>query len=313
MAIVEIDASKAWNNLYADFNKHSWPSSGRKGFYPYAKADFFPSFQMERGAKVFTIGSCFARHIEDRLAAHGFDVVPKRYFGNDHRINKYNCYSMAEDIKYVLNIRRLTTEQRFVKVADDGWMDLHLHSIKAQSWEACIGDMYQSLAMYQQIEDCPYFVITLGMSEVWFDRETESYVNQPINFIKYHQSCEQTRKMFAERFVFKVLDYNECCNGLRDLIGLLRQASPQCKIMLIVSPVPFGATFTEGGVIAANSYSKSVLRCAAEQIRIELPFVDYFSAYEIITHSPRENTWENDNAHVRAEAMDFCVKIMLVV
>src|ERR1700744_6618480 len=42
---------------------------------PYCTPEFSPSFALEPGEKVFTIGSCFARNIESALAKHGFDVA----------------------------------------------------------------------------------------------------------------------------------------------------------------------------------------------------------------------------------------------
>jgi len=54
------------------------------------------------------------------------------------------------------------------------------------------------------------------------------------------------------------------------------------KMILTVSPVPLAATAEQGHVLAANMYSKAVLRVAAEQLR-RLPDVYYFPACEIVS------------------------------
>jgi hypothetical protein len=58
-----------------------------------------PGFQMRRGDKIFTIGSCFARNIEEILLTKGFSVPVKGFtivgqeiaLPPNHILNEYNA------------------------------------------------------------------------------------------------------------------------------------------------------------------------------------------------------------------------------
>lgn len=55
------------------------------------------------------------------------------------------------------------------------------------------------------------------------------------------------------------------------------------KIIVTVSPVPLQATFSGQDCVTANSYSKAVMRCAAEHLCRRFPgIVDYFPSYEMV-------------------------------
>jgi hypothetical protein len=66
-------------------------------------------------------------------------------------------------------------------------------------------------------------------------------------------------------------------------LRLLRQFNPNLKVVLTVSPVPLIATYSETHVLQATTYSKSVLRVAAEQVARDDDATDYFPSYEIIS------------------------------
>jgi hypothetical protein len=63
--------------------------------------------------------------------------------------------------------------------------------------------------------------------------------------------------------------------------------------------------------MVANSYSKAVLRVAAEQAAAEFDFVDYFPSYESITLSERDHAWTEDNVHVTQRAVETNVGRMV--
>jgi hypothetical protein len=70
---------------------------------------------------------------------------------------------------------------------------------------------------------------------------------------------------------------------MTSFIDNLRRINPRIKIILTVSPVPLVATAqTNAHVLAATTYSKSVLRVAAEMLTTARPNISYFPAYEII-------------------------------
>ena len=70
---------------------------------------------------------------------------------------------------------------------------------------------------------------------------------------------------------------------LSDAVELLSDINADLQIILTVSPVALLATMEERHVLQATTYSKSVLRVAAEEAVRRFGNVHYFASYEIIT------------------------------
>lgn len=155
-------------------------------------------------------------------------------------------------------------------------------------------------AIYRQLSGSQVVVLTLGLVEAWFDRRAGGYINQA----PYKSAVAAE----PDRFELHVLDYNDVLAMLRELLALLEQVCPaEHRIILTVSPVPLEATFTEADVAVANSYSKSVLRAAAEAIVGEAGRVEYFPSYESVTLTSRERAFREDQIHVTPELVRFNV------
>ncbi len=66
------------------------------------------------------------------------------------------------------------------------------------------------------------------------------------------------------RYEFGVLTYPEVMSALERIHRVLSEhGHTDVQILVTVSPVPLGATFTGTDVVLANTYSKSLLRTAA--------------------------------------------------
>ena len=96
-----------------------------------------------------------------------------------------------------------------------------------------------------------------------------------------------------------VLGYNENCHFLENIINLLKKYCPHIHIILSVSPVPLGRTFTNQDVVVANTESKSTLRAlAGEMIRKYSGFVSYWPSFEYAIY---RDVYEQDGRHVKKE------------
>ena len=82
-------------------------------------------------------------------------------------------------------------------------------------------------------------------------------------------------------------------------------------MILTVSPVPLTSTFTSADVAVANTYSKSVLRAAVEELIAERPRADYFPSYESVVLTERKLAWLDDQVHVSSEFVQFNVDRMI--
>ena len=146
--------------------------------------------------------------------------------------------------------------------------------------------------------------MTLGLSELWFDALTRTYLNKtPPRMLVAQQ---------PERFELHLLDFAETMHSLEETVALLgKHARPDQRILLTVSPVPLSATHTGQDVLVVNSYSKSVLRTAAEHIAARHGHVDYFPSYESVTMSERQEAWNEDMVHVQAPLIQMNVQRMI--
>jgi hypothetical protein len=312
MPLLELDADTAWSNVYSPRGISVWPGQADR-IEPISHPQFDASFKIPAGSKIFTAGSCFARNIEQHLATYQFDVPSHRYFGDLHVINKYNPFSMLQEIRWGLGIDKpLTLEQRLIQVGDRGWIDMHVHHNMPAPKEEYQNWMRLSDLLYSEVRGCPYFIITLGLIEVWYDLEVGVYLNEPLNYERMYKEDEGLRRHFAKRFRFQVLSFDEAYRATYEMFALIKEhASSDCKAILTVSPVPLNATFTGKDVLTANMYSKSMLRTVAEEICHRFDFIDYFPSYESIVLSPRREVYENDGQHVKDHAVSFNVKRMV--
>ena len=76
--------------------------------------------------------------------------------------------------------------------------------------------------------------------------------------------------------------------------------------------MPLVATFENNSVLSSTTYSKSVLRVAAEQVQSNFNNVTYFPSYEIITgpHS-RGRYFEDDLREVKEEGVNHVMSVFM--
>lgn len=87
-------------------------------------------------------------------------------------------------------------------------------------------------------------------------------------------------KKFPDRFQFEVLSPESVGREVENIIELfLKYGKVGHKVMLTVSPVPIGRSFSGDDVIVSNCYSKSVLRAYAEYAKDKYKHVDYVPTY----------------------------------
>jgi hypothetical protein len=136
-------------------------------------------------------------------------------------------------------------------------------------------------------------VMTLGMTETWSDSATGAILPTPPGPL-------QIRK-HPERFRYFAASYSNIIDTVSEIIKKIDAYCPKKpRIIITVSPVPMGSTFTDKDVIVANSRSKATLVAAAQTTASLHDHVDYFPSYEMVTNSARE-IWYEDMIHIREE------------
>jgi hypothetical protein len=304
MPIRKLSSSAAFQNL-ANEVANRWPnrSDGDNRVEPIARPHFTPSFSLEPGEKVFTIGSCFARNVERHLERMGFEIPMRQVQigGETHNdadniesiLNNYGVTSILNELRWALDPEvPFDPSKGLLEITPDKFADLHLSGYpRPLPWDKAVERRARIGAAMKTAAECRVVIMTLGLVEVWWDNLAELYLNVA--------PPKQFARRSPERFELHVLSYEEIVLHLDAIINLLRRfGRPDQRIIISVSPVPLGVTFTTSDVMVANTYSKAVLRAAVEQVCAGYGHIDYFPSYESVVLSDRREAWRDDMIHV---------------
>jgi hypothetical protein len=253
----------------------------------------FP-IRIDPETRVATAGSCFAQHIARYLRKSGFNyyvtepghpILPEKI----KTLNNYGLFSARYGNIYTARQLVQLVERaygRFEPVesvwqeADDVFLDPFRPSTQPGGFiselELKLDREQHFAAVREMLETLDVFVFTLGLTECWISRAdgavfpicpgVEGGQFDPSKYAFYNQSLDD---VMADMTAF---------------LMLLARLNPKAQVILTVSPVPLAATARpDQHVLSATTYSKSVLRVAADLLAARFPHVAYFPSYEIIT------------------------------
>lgn len=264
-----------------------------------------PRFSIARGDKVSTAGSCFAQHISRRLQAIDFNYLVTEddpaLSPDERKRRNFGIFSARYGNVYttrqLLQLFQRAFEGRgSIDIAwrrpDGRYADPFRPNIEPDGFdsvEAVLAAREVHLnAVREMFVEADVFVFTLGLTEGWAAKGDGSVfplapgvvagshsddAYEPINLSVY--------EVQAEMFEF---------------LSRLKAVNPGVKVLLTVSPVPLIATHTGQHVLTATTYSKSVLRVAADTLSRVGDWIDYFPSYEIITGSFSRGVYYEDDA-----------------
>ncbi|MFA5171093.1 MAG: GSCFA domain-containing protein [Sulfuriferula sp.] len=269
-------------------------------------------------SKVATAGSCFAQHISRALRQHGYNnyitetgiglsaaeaeqrnygVYSARY-GNVYTARQlvqlfdraYGDYAPSEQAW-------LREDGRFVdpfrpQIEPDGFAQIEaLEQSRAEQFSA-VRELFENLDV---------FVFTLGLTEAWRNRSDGAVFPLAPGVV--------AGAMNPREHEFINFNTQDVIGDLQAFINRLLRINPAAKMILTVSPVPLIATYEDQHVLVSNTYSKSVLRAAAEEICRRNAMCEYFPAYEMITGHYNHGAWfEGDLRSVRAEGIEHVMR-----
>jgi hypothetical protein len=298
MSIEIVSAETAWANLRQNPNGR-WPTRQHsERLYPLAAPETTANFQFDSQAKIFCIGSCFAREIERSLDQQDFQILSilrdlplsnKRQLYDAGMANKYNVASIYQELEWAFYPEKYS-DQIFI-VAPGGL--IHDYQLRGQSYADEFNSMQQFRhafnRQFQLIIEADIVIITLGVSEIWFDKQTNLYLNVA--------PAETVVNFSPQRFELRIFDYTETLKYLEKIYQLLSaNLTPQFRLLLTVSPVPLLATFRAQDVLLANSYSKSVLRTVVEEFMAHHSNkVSYFPSYETVNLTDPQLVWQDED------------------
>ncbi|KZL04531.1 GSCFA family protein [Pseudovibrio axinellae] len=283
-------------NLYSN-----WPNRGKTNrFEPVARPKIEAGFKIEPGSTIFTVGSCFARNVEANLVAEGFrlpvrELLRRPEFDNVTMasLNNYGAPSIFNEFCWALDSDKpFDPDTGICQVKDDRYVDLHvMNEVRPAALEEVTSRREAITELYRSVRESRTVIITLGLSEVWFDQVAGNYLNViPLPGVM---------RQAPDRFELHILTAGELLGYLTRTVDLINQNSVVgANILISISPVPLNQTFRDLDVSVANTYSKSSLRAAAEELVYAYDNVFYYPSYEAITLSDRKLAWQDDQVHV---------------
>ena len=251
-----------------------------------------PRFIIETDDTVSTLGSCFAQHLAREIKKAGFhylETEPEETdtfsanYGNVYTVEQANQLLEKSFAPHPSELEVWTRDGRFYDSLRPNVFEQGLSSKE----EVLAKRAQHHLAVQRVFTESDVIVFTLGLTEAWRSRITGDVFplapgvsagefNPEVHEFKNYDVTETTAQLI------------EWCQRVHDL-------NQNVKILLTVSPVALNATFEARHVWTSTTYSKAVLRLAAQAAYEKFDFVDYFPSYEIITspHS-RGKYFEDD-------------------
>lgn len=250
-------------------------------------------FKIDTHDRVATAGSCFAQHIARHLRNSGFDyfvtetanpVVPaaaiEKFNYGVFSARYGNIYTARQLVQTLKRAYCLFSPSEDVWIREDGRLvDPFRPQIQpngfASEAEYYADRLHHCAAVRKMVEQLDVFVFTLGLTEAWVS-STDGAVF-PICPGVAGGTFDNSKYSFANFGVGEVIA------DLHEAIGFILVRNPQAKFILTVSPVPLIATAENRSALVSTTYSKSVLRVAAEEVSRAYDSVAYFPSYEVIT------------------------------
>jgi hypothetical protein len=275
-------------------------------------------FRIGRRDKIATAGSCFAQHIARHLQANGFSFLVTEpahpilaaetaaAYGYGQYTARYgNIYTARQLQQLIRRAYGRLQPAEDVWECDGAYFDPFRPAIQPGGFptlEEYQRDRRQHFAAVRRgLETADVFIFTLGLTECWVARSDGAAF--PV--------CPGTvaGRFDPARHAFVNLSVADVVADMTQAIEEMRSVNAALKVILTVSPVPLAATAEDRHVLLATSYSKSVLRVAAEALT-KLPDVGYFPAYEIITGAfSRGAYFADDLRNVREAGVEHVMRL----
>jgi len=240
------------------------------------------TFDLSHSDKVFSVGSCFALHLADRLLHYKFSCTSNPYGTLFHPIpllqNLTNAIKGAE-----------VDEELFLE-REDAVFHYSCHSSIWADSKAELKMKLQDLqlSVAKDLKESKLLILTFGTAFLYqlalSDKAVANCHKQAKNtFTKGLSSPQEIQTVFQSFYTD------------------LKKQNPDIQILLTVSPVRH---IRDG--VHQNNVSKSSLILACEEIQNTFDDVHYFPAYEIVLDELRDyRFFEKDRVHPNEEAREY--------
>lgn len=254
--------------------------------------------------KISTMGSCFAQHISNHLKKKSFNyyIAEDKPKNNNDELRKHgygiysarygNIYTVRQAYQLFLESFGKRKPSNIFWKKDKYLIDAlrpNIEGIKSESIDDLIQLRMEHLRYVKDIFlNTDWLIFTLGLTECWQSK----YDNTIFPFAPGVYAGNQNDQ---QDIVFKNLSCSEVIDDLFSFITEVKSVNKKINFLLTVSPVPLIATYEDQHVYLSTTYSKSILRVAAEEATRNFNDVYYFPSYELITSPMVQGRYYEDN------------------
>jgi hypothetical protein len=279
-------------------------------------------FKIAPNDKIATAGSCFAQHIGPRLESSGFhhlitESAPPLVAPGDAAQLGFGVFTARYGAIYTSRqLLQLLLRAYGALVPDElAWSDEterffdpfrpHIPPGGFGSFDELEADHAHHFACVRRaVETMDVLVFTLGQTETWVSRNDGAVF--PVCPGVFSGEFDAAQYLFANLTVADVVA------DLETAIWFIKTKNPGAKLILTVSPIPLTETALDRSVLVSTTYSKSVLRVAAEQVSDAHSHVAYFPAYEIIAGPQARDRYYDENLReVTSEGLEHVTRLFM--
>ena len=235
--------------------------------------------KIDHSGKIFSIGSCFAQNMAERLECAKFHTT------SSPTGILFNPESIAASIERMASGRGITQEE--LRFATDHWFSFDFHSsFSSADKEQAIIAMQSALDKgAEALKQADTLIVTFGTAWVYRLKESGIVV---ANCHKQPQSLFERTMLSAEEIAAR---WSE----------LLRTTLKGKRVIFTVSPIRH-----LGDGLEQNSLSKATLRVAIAQIMKHAENASYFPSFEIMNDELRDyRFYAEDMIHPSPLAIDY--------
>jgi hypothetical protein len=271
------------------------------------------AFTIRPEMRIATAGSCFAQHISAALNANGFNYFVAETDPGEGGEN-YGVFSARYGNIYTARqlvqlFRRAYGEFAPTPVAwqrGPRFVDPFRPEIESAGFDSmdavCASREVHLEAVRRMFEQLDVFIFTLGLTEAWRHKFDGSV---------FPVAPGVSGGTFDPRFhEFVNFGVEDVIKDLGEFLRGLSGVNARARVILTVSPVPLVATYEPRHVLVSTTYSKAVLRVAADEIARTHSNVTYFPSYEIVTGNfSRGRYFEGDLRSVTPDGVDHVMRM----
>ncbi|MCB2117400.1 MAG: GSCFA domain-containing protein [Rhodobacteraceae bacterium] len=239
--------------------------------------------------QITAFGSCFAANISNWLSRRNYRVLNK-----DEAAKSAYVVACGEGM-----VNSFVIRQQFEWAWENRTFEGALwHGYKAEEYGYDPAVQAETKRIFDETD---FFILTFGLSEVWYDQPTGNVFWRSIPKDSYDPA----------RHKFRVSTVEENKDNLRAIYALIRKHRPDAHVLFTLSPIPLVATFRDNSCLTSNAVSKAVLRVAIDEVVREFRedgHLGYWPSYELVT-DVFHNPFKPDRRHPKNRVLDYIMTL----